>query len=85
MKCPHCFDAKNRVTETRSLANTIWRVRRCEGCGQTWATQESKAEKLPKGIHKNARGTGTKARSLFKPMKPKNLPAMLFQPIKESA
>lgn len=83
MKCRKCFHPKSHVIETRAMANTIWRRRRCDDCGHVWVTQEALAERMPKGIHKSTKGTGTKSRPLFKPMKPKNLPQVLFPAIKE--
>lgn len=70
MKCPFCNEPKTRVQETRSLANTVWRVRRCVSCDRTHPTQESRAARLPPAIHRLAYGQGTKEQSrVFKAAK----------------
>lgn len=61
MKCPFCNNPKSRVQETRSVSNTIWRVRRCDQCDQTFPTKESLVDKLPVGVHRLAEGKGTRA------------------------
>ena len=77
MKCPHCHHPKSGVVETRALANTIWRRRSCHDCGKSWVTQESRADRMPLGIHAATR-QAQKPRVLFRPMRGGALPAVLF-------
>jgi transcriptional regulator NrdR family protein len=67
VKCQCCQHAKTYVLETRALSNTIWRRRCCDMCAQVFVTQESRAANLPDGLHKMAKGSGTKNKRLFKP------------------
>lgn len=40
MKCPECGMNQTTVTDSRSRADHQKRVRRCQGCGNTFITRE---------------------------------------------
>ncbi len=39
IRCPKC-DADSGVLESRAVAKTIWRRRKCLSCGERWSTYE---------------------------------------------
>lgn len=57
MRCPYCFDAGNRVIDSRlgRDGNEIRRRRECTECGRRFTTRERVEETFPKVVKRDER------------------------------